>query len=225
MTLTVYPDVEQRSDEWYEQRRGVLTASAIGQLITPTLKVADNDTSRGLTLALAAERISGHVDPTYTNTDMWRGVIEEPIARDAYSTHHAPVHEVGFMLRESDGLRVGCSPDGLVHDDGMIEVKSRQQKKHVKTVLSDAPPPENMAQLQCALWVSGRKWIDYISFCGGMSLWVKRVHPIPAWQYAITAAAQAFEDRAARIITDYQTATAGLPMTERTPNYDDDMVI
>lgn len=218
MTLTIYSDLDQGTDEWLEARRGILTASVIGKLITPTLRVADNDTSRGLLATLVAERIAGHVDPTYVNADMWRGVEEEPFARDAYATHHAPVTEVGFMVREVNGTRVGYSPDGLVGDDGLIEIKSRLGKKHIQTVLDDQPPAENMAQLQCGLWVSGRAWIDYVSFCGGMPLWVKRVTPDPDWQSAIRAAVEKFEADAEKAIAAYRKAVKGLPVMQRPPS-------
>lgn len=219
MTLTIYTELDQGTDEWLEARRGILTASVIGKLITPTLRVADNDTSRGLLATLVAERIAGHVDPAYVNADMWRGVEEEPFARDAYATHHAPVTEVGFMVREVDGTRVGYSPDGLVGDDGLIEIKSRLGKKHIQTVLDDQPPAENMAQLQCGLWVSGRDWIDYVSFCGGMALWVKRVEPDPKWHNVIEAAVEKFETDASSMTARYLDATNGLPLTDRTPTY------
>jgi hypothetical protein len=76
-------------------------------------------------------------------------------------------------------------------------------------------PPENMAQLQAGLLVSGREWIDYISYCGGMPLWVKRVLPDERWFDAITAAVITFEEAAAEMVAAYETATAGMPTTER----------
>lgn len=217
MRLTEYPDVEQRSDEWYEQRRGMVTASVVHNLITAkTLKPANNEVSRGLTASLVAERITGFVDPTYQSDDMFRGVIDEPTARDLYSEHFSPVRECGFMVRKEDGWQLGYSPDGLVGDVGLIEVKSRRQKKQLITVLDDQVPAENMAQLQAGLLVSGRAWIDYVSFCGGMHLWVKRVYPDDRWHQAITAAVIQFEEAAATMINNYRSAVAGLPMTERT---------
>jgi hypothetical protein len=106
MTLHVLPDLEQRSDEWHEQRRGMVTASVVGQLLTPTLKVASNDTSRGVTAALVAERVTGWTEPTYINADMWRGIEHEPIARDKYAeVNGVEVREVGFMVLERDGWR------------------------------------------------------------------------------------------------------------------------
>ena len=218
MTLTILPDLIQGSESWHAARCGMVTASVVGKLITPTLKVADNETSRGLTLSLVAERITGHVDETFMSADMWRGIEDEPIARDLYREHHAPVEEVGLMVRADDdwgGYRIGYSPDGLVGGEGLIECKSRLQKVHLRTILTDEIPAENMAQLQCGLLVSGRAWIDYLSYCGGMPLYVKRVHPDPSWHATIVAAVAKFESNAAAHVFRYREAVRGLPTTER----------
>ena len=225
MSLTVFEHLEQRSEKWHEVRRGILTASVIGQLVTPsTLKVAENDASRALTALLAAERITGHTDPTWQSADMFRGVIEEPIARDLYSEHYAPVKECGFILRDLGVGVLGLSPDGLVGDDGLIEVKSRRQKKQVTTVLSGRVPPENLAQCQAALLVSGRAWLDYLSFSNGMHLWVTRVYPDIKWFEAITAAVAKFEETATRMTSDYLAAVDGFPLAERV-DYDLEVVV
>lgn len=216
MSLTVYTDVTQGTDEWTALRCGIVTASIVGKLITPTLKAADNQTSRGVTLQLVAERITGHVEPTYLSGDMWRGVEDEPIARDLYAVHYAPVEEVGLMVRRfPDGTELGYSPDGLVGDVGLIECKSRLPKIHLQTILEGTVPAENLAQIQAGLLVSGREWCDYLSFCGGMPLYVTRVYPDPSWHEAIYAAVRAFEDRAQEITARYVEATVGLPPTER----------
>lgn len=265
MTLTILPNLEQRTDEWFEQRRGIVTASVVGKLITvrklgaldfdcpacgaseqnpclskrgtePTpiktlhpertpktkttvIEPASNDDSRNLTAALAAERVSGNTDATWVSADMMRGIYDEPYAVDAYAEHFkTPVQTVGFMTREFDGCTLGYSPDGLVGDDGLVEVKSRRQRTHLQTVVNDSVPIENMAQLQAGLLVSGRKWCDYISFCGGMHLYVKRVTPDPRWQKAIAAAVRAFEANARELVSLYSEAVSGMPMTERRDN-------
>ena len=218
MSLKFYRDLIQGTDEWHAALCGMVTASVAGKLLTSTLKVADNDTTRGLTLTLAGERITGNIDPSYLSADMWRGVEDEPIARDLYREHHAPVEEVGLMVRADDdwgGYRIGYSPDGLVGDEGLIECKSRLQKVHLRTILTDEIPAENMAQLQCGLLVSGRAWIDYLSYCGGMPLWTKRVYPDPTWFAAILAAVETFEANVADILARYHEVVAGLPATER----------
>jgi hypothetical protein len=216
MTLTVMPDLIQGTDEWHDQRRGMVTASVVDQLITTkTIQPANNDHSRSLVAQLVAERITGWTDPTYLGDDMLRGIEDEPRAIDVYSEHYAPVTTAGFMVRDDWGFPIGYSPDGLVGDDGLVEVKSRRPKKHLQTIIADEVPAENMAQLQCGLLVSGRQWIDYVSFCGGMPLYVKRTFPDPRWHDAIVAAARALEETAAAIVEKYQAVTAGLPSTER----------
>lgn len=178
------------------------------------ISAAADDYSRALTMTLAAERITGRVVKTFTNSAMERGNLDEPIARGKYSEHHAPVTEVGFMVRTFTGFRIGYSPDGLVGDDGLIEIKSREPKKHLATILADEVPAENMAQCQTGLLVSGREWIDYVSFCGGMPLWTKRVLPDPKWHDAILDTAELFENIALDIMARYHEATDGLPETE-----------
>ena len=263
MTLTVFPDVEQGSPEWFDQRRGLVTASVVGQLISmrklsaidyacpacaapaldpcrskrsdtaiktlhperaefargqnssTVIEPASNDVSRGLTLRLAAERINGWTEPTFTNDDMCRGIECEPIARDLYSQKYAPVTQVGFMVLERDGVRLGYSPDGLVGDDGLLEIKAPRAKGHLTTVLAGNPPIEHMPQIQAGLLVSGRKWLDFISFYGGMHMFVKRVYPDQRWFDAIVRAVRAFEDNCAEIVRLYDEAVVGLHMTER----------
>lgn len=216
MTLHVYEELEQGSEEWLAARCGLVTASIVGQLITSkTLKPANNDTARSLTMTLAAERITGYVEPIRENDDMRRGTLDEPYAREKYNDHHAPVTELGFMVRDFGSYRIGYSPDGLVRDDGLIEIKSRKQKIHLKTILADEVPAENMAQIQTGLLVSEREWCDYVSYCGGMKLWTKRVYPDPKWFDAIREAVSAFELSAALMIQTYYERTEHAPETER----------
>lgn len=220
MSLEIFTELEQGSEEWFAARCGIVTASVVGQLITPkTVKPAVNDYSRGLTATLVAERITGHVEPMQVSQAMLRGQMDEPYARDAYSEHHAPADVVGFMVRDFTLFKIGYSPDGLVGDDGLIEIKSRAQKKHLQTILADEAPLENMAQMQAGLLVSGREWCDYVSFCSGMPLWTKRVLPDERWFEAITDAVASFELAAELMIDKYQAAIDGLPATERLDHF------
>lgn len=217
MTLRILPDLIQGTDEWIEARRGMVTASVVGQLITTkTIKPADNDTSRGLVASLVAERITGYTEPTWMNDDMARGVMHEPIARDKYAeVNRVAVTEVGFIVREEKGWTLGYSPDGLVGDDGLLEIKCPRAKTHLRTVVSGEVPAHYMAQCQAGLLVSGRKWIDFVSFCAGMPLWTKRVLPDEKWQAAIVEAVRGFETAAAQLTSDYLTRAADLPPTDR----------
>ena len=219
MTLTIYDQLEQGTDEWLQARAGILTASTIGQLITAkTIKPAMNDRSRGLCQTLIAERITGHVEPVFPNRAMTRGTLLEPEARRIYAEQTGQdVTEVGFARLDTDTYTLGSSPDGLVDDDGGIEIKSPSAKVHVSTVLSGTIPDYNRAQVQAFLHVTGRAWCDFISYLPGEPLCIIRDHPDPRWQNAIRSAAEQFEETARNATARYETATHGLP---RTPHWD-----
>ena len=218
MSIQIHTDLEQGTEEWLAVRRGMVTASVVGQLVTAkTLKPAANDYSRALTNLLVAERITGWTDPVYVSDDMFRGTVDEPVARDIYAKHYkVDVVEVGFMVRNEVDWRLGYSPDGLVGDDGLIEIKSRKSKKQLATILADEVPPENMAQIQAGLLVSGRQWCDYVSYCAGMPLYVKRVYPDARWHEAIVEAVKEFEATANQMTHVYRLVSKDMHMTERT---------
>lgn len=218
-TLIEHPDVEQRSPEWFQLRNGTVTASVVGKLVTPTLKVADNDTSRTTTRTLVAERITGWSESSPMTSDMWRGVEMEPYARDHYSGLYEQAVEYGYMERQGDGWSLGLSPDGVIRDEGLLEVKCPRAQTHVRTILDDQVPANYIPQLQAALLVSGRDWIDFVSYVSGMPLYCKRVYPDPKWHAAIEAACRAFEDNAIALVADYRARVAGLPTTERIDPY------
>jgi putative phage-type endonuclease len=220
MTLHTYPNLEQGSDAWLEARRGIITASVVGQLVTPsTVKPASNDKSRALIAQLAAERITGTTEPVFVNNDMWRGTLHEPIARDKYAEHHGvEVQQVGFMVRDEWGITLGASPDGLVGDDGGLEIKCPRARTHIQTILSGEVPAHNMAQVQACLLVTGRDWWDFVSFSAGLPLWMKRVTPDPKWRDAIITAATTAEHAIQAMVTRWESATEGLPTTDPIPD-------
>jgi hypothetical protein len=128
----------------------MLTASEFDRILTPTLKIADNPKSRAHLWEMAAQRISGYVEPQYISDAMLRGQEDEILARDEYSKHYAPVQQCGFVTNNTWGFTIGCSPDGLVGDDGLIEIKSRCQKYQVETICSNAMPDDFMLQVQAS---------------------------------------------------------------------------
>lgn len=193
--LKVYEELEQGSDEWLAARCGLLTASEIKLILTPTLKPASNEKERMHLFELLAQRISGFVEPSYVSDDMLRGREDEIEARLVYDKNIAPVREVGFMTNDQWGFTLGYSPDGLVGDDGLIECKSRRQKYQVQTVIDGKMPEDYVLQVQTGLLVSGRKWCDFVSYSGGLPMAVIRVEPDPRVQAAILSAAAAFEER------------------------------
>lgn len=221
--LIVYDDVIQGEDEWHELRRGMITASTIGALITPkTLKVSTAQTGLTKLAEIAAERITARSEEPFWSRDTERGHFYEPYARDEYAKHQGvEVHEVGFMVRHLAGYQIGYSPDGLVNDDGLIEVKSRKQRIQVQHILAGEVPAENMAQLQTGLFVSGRDWIDYCSYSTGMPMMIIRVEPDPKWQQAIADALVYAEAKISEITQQYEDRIQSMPATEYVEQIDD----
>lgn len=204
--MTIYTDLVQGSDEWFEARRGMLTASEMRLILTSTLKVANNEKTRAHVWELLAQRISGFVEPSYVGDDMLRGYEDEIEARRLYSEKIAPVEEVGFVTNDRLGFNIGCSPDGLVGDEGSVEFKSRRQKFQVETIVSGEPPAEHMIQLQTTLLVTERAWIDYGSYSGGLPMVIYRVYPDDDVRAAIIEAAEAFEARLGELHAAYDAA-------------------
>ena len=224
MTLHTYVNIEQGSESWLEARRGIVTASEVHKLLTSKGAVATNQTAREYIAELAAERITGHVEDVYVSRDMELGTLNEPYARDGYAEYKGvQVDEVGFMVREYDGYKLGFSPDGLVSDEGLIEIKSRKPRIQINTILRDGVPNGNMAQIQMGLLVSGRKWCDYVSYSGGLPLWICRVLPDQHWQKNILEAVEQAEKAIQDLVQQFEVATYGLPIMERIDHYGDDL--
>jgi hypothetical protein len=193
--IRYHHDIEQGSEEWHALRCGIPTASEIRLMITQSLKPASNDKERAYLFELLGQRITGYTEPAYIGDNALRGYDDEIEARIRYAEHFATVTECGFVTNDDHGFVIGYSPDGLVDDDGLIECKSRRQKFQVETILSDAVPAEYMLQIQTGLLVTRRKWLDFVSYCAGLPMFIKRVFPDARYQEAIIAAATDFERR------------------------------
>jgi predicted phage-related endonuclease len=215
MTIRTYSDLTQGSEEWHQARCGLLTASEVKLILTPTLKVAANDKTRAHVWELAAQRISNYVEPTYIGDEMLRGHEDEFYARNLYSEKFAPVEEVGFVTNDKWGFTIGCSPDGLVGDDGMIECKSRRQKYQVQTLVEwftkGVAPDDYMLQVQTEMLVTERSWCDLISYSGGLPMVTMRVEANAEIQEAIVNAATAFEERVQEAVTHFHAAEQKIP--------------
>ena len=215
MTTTYHTDLEQGTIEWLKLREGLITASEMNLLLTPTLKQANNAQTRAHLYDLMSQRITGRSEVAWAGWDMERGKMEEVEARAHYSNHYEPVEECGFITCDDLGYTIGFSPDGLVGDDGFIECKSRMPKLQVKTIMehvvgdADCPiPVEYMLQVQTGLLVTGRKWCDFISYSNGLNMWVHRVFPDETYQQAIKDATAATENKIAEMMAEYDLAVS-----------------
>ncbi len=230
MTVTYHRDLIQGTDEWLQQRCGLLCASEMKLIINPPPKpetrikkngepykqrewkvFSEDDKTRAHVFEIAAQRMLQYVEPHYVSDDMLRGHDDEIEARMLYDKHVARVSEVGFITNNRWGFTIGYSPDALVGDDGQIECKSRRQKFQVQTIATDEVPEEFLLQLQTGLLVTEREWIDFVSYSGGQPLYVKRVFPDPAIQAAIVEAAAEFEQRVEDCIRSYRATIAAMP--------------
>lgn len=200
--ITLHLDVMQGTDEWHELRRGIITASEMHRVLTPkTLKPSNSEKSRGYLFEKLTERITKRVDvDTYQSDAMMQGNFNEKLARDRYRDEVAGVEEVGFITRtfndnEIGSFVIGYSPDGLVGDDGAIEVKSRDEHFQVETIIANEMPDDFLLQVHTGLLVADLEWIDFISYCGGLPMLIVRVMRDRTMDAAIIDAARAFYRR------------------------------
>lgn len=212
-------DVEQGSDEWHQVRTGILTASEFRHILTPKLKLADNEKTRQHVYEIAAQIINNYTEPSYIGEAMLRGYSDEIKARDAYSENYDPVEEVGFITRVVDGNTLGYSPDGIgVIGNFGIECKSRIQKHQVQTITDNTVPDEHIIQVQAGIYIAGLDYIDYVSYSGGMPIWVIKSEPIEEYQEAIAESAFKFYEKVNQKIEEYGNRLADAKMiinTER----------
>lgn len=201
MSIKYYPDIEQGSPEWHAIRCGMLTASQMHLILTPSLKTAENDKTRAYMYELLAQRITGYVEPAYISDDMLRGHDDEITALDLYrkNSDDGEFESVGFVTNDEWGFTIGYSPDGLVGDRGLVECKSRRQKYQMRTILDcfskSTIDPDFIIQVQTGLLVTGRGWCDLVSYCGGLPMATVRVFPDKKIMGAIVNAAKAFEEK------------------------------
>lgn len=220
MTITIHTDVEQGSDEWLALRCGIITASEMKLLLTPAkLAIADNDKLRSHLWELLAQRVTKYVEPRYVSDDMLRGTTMEPVAREIYAEKVAnePVTEVGFITNDEWGFTIGYSPDALVGDRGQWECKAPRQKTQIETIVAGEIPIDHLLQNQTGLMVSGRDWLDFSSYCGGMYMPTYRTYPDERVQTAILEASRSFEAKIAEKweVYDRMVEAGRMVMTER----------
>lgn len=204
--ITIFENLIQGDEEWISVRSGILTASVMYKAMTASYNIAHNETAKGLLNELAAQRITGRVEPTPVTAAMQRGHDDEPYARLAYNDNYGAVTEVGFILNTSLGFPFGYSPDGLVGDDGLIEIKSKAPKLHIDILISQKVPDEHILQCQTGLFVSGRSWLDFISYSAGLPMVTLRMERDEDIISSIKAAAIDFDNRLEARVEQYEEA-------------------
>lgn len=164
---------EQGTDEWRRARAGIPTASEFHTVLATGRGGAESKTRRTYMLKLIGERLTGEPAENFTNAHMERGHTMEDEARKAYCLlRDMDVQRVGF-IRNGDA---GASPDSLVSDAGMLEVKTKLPHLQLDVILQNRLPPEHVAQCQGALMIAEREWLDFVSYWPRLPLFHIRVY-------------------------------------------------
>jgi putative phage-type endonuclease len=152
--------IEQGSQEWLALRAGKVTASKVSDVMSAITTAG----YRNYLADLVVERLTGNKTESFTNAAMQWGVDQEPLARAEYEVKTGNfVDQIAFVDHPTI-VNFGCSPDGLVGDDGLIEIKCPNTATHIDYVMQDKVPTKYIPQIQCQLAVTGRKWCDFVSF-------------------------------------------------------------
>lgn len=173
-------DIEQRSEQWFAARCGSLGASQIADAISKSKDgKAFGSTSANLRAKLVVERITGIQEDSFKTAAIQHGIDSEEAARLAYEAHTgAFVTEVGLYKHPAiEGTH--ASPDGLVGDDGLIEIKCPNSATHIDTLKTEKVPTKYLYQMQWQMRCTDRQWCDYVSFDPrlpeNLRLFVKRI--------------------------------------------------
>ncbi len=171
-------EIEQRTDEWFAARLGKVTASKVADVMART-KTGYSASRENYMAQLVVEQITGTRQESFTNSAMQWGTDQEPFARGAYEAATGNmVEEVGFVNHPAIEM-AGASPDGLVGDDGCVEIKCPNTATMIETLLTGTIPQKYFAQMQFQMACTGRAWCDYVVFDPRMpakaQLFIKRV--------------------------------------------------
>jgi len=155
----------QRTAEWYQDRLGHLTASSAFKVLERTAKGKPTAKYEDYLNELVAERLTGLPTEVFVNKDMQWGIEHEEEAKKAYIMRTNPMilENVGFIKHPTVKF-LGASPDGLVDDDGLVEIKCPKTATHIKRLRTGEIPEEYRYQMALQMICTGRKWCDYVDF-------------------------------------------------------------
>lgn len=180
-------NLEQGSGEWLKARLGVVTASEIDALVSPTGKVRTGQGPHSYLCRKVSEKVLGWVPPDAHTWNMEQGNLVESHARGWLAFEYdLDIRQVGFCVSD-DGLS-GCSPDGLIGEDGGVEIKAPTPPVQTEYLLAGELPEKYVLQVQYSLWVTQRKWWIFCSYNLQLSPLFIRVEPDPKIQAAISEA-------------------------------------
>jgi len=192
---------EQGTEEWFRARAGIPTASEFSTVMAKGRGGEDSKTRRTYMLKLAGEIITGEPTEGYTNAHMERGHALEDEGRAAYQFQTGnQMKQVGF-IRNGDK---GCSPDSLIGDNGMLEIKTKLPHLLLDCILKGNFPAEHKAQCQGALWVAEREWIDIAVYWPKLPLFVCRAARDEEYIKMMADAVATFNDELQAVVQQVQ---------------------
>jgi putative phage-type endonuclease len=154
---------EQGTAEWHQMRLGKVTASKIADVMA-TIKTGEAAGRINYRAQLVAERITGNPTESFTNSAMAWGTEHEPMAREAYERARGSIVEQVAFVDHPIIPMTGASPDGLIDDDGLVEIKCPNTATHIDTLLAGKAPAKYIPQMQWQMACTGRQWCDFVSF-------------------------------------------------------------
>lgn len=190
-------DVPQNSPEWHAARAGIPTASEFSTVMASGRGGGESKTRRTYMLKLAGEIVTGEVQEGFSSAHTERGHEMEPDARNMYALMTDAQPELVGFIRNG---QKGGSPDSLIGDSGLLEIKTKLPHLLIDVLLKDEFPPEHKAQCQGNLWVSEREWIDIAVYWPKLPLFIKRAYRDEAYIAKLAAAVDAFNSELAEVV-------------------------
>ena len=179
--MKIIADIEQGSDEWFQLRLGSIGGLGIKKATSKGRGKAESKTRTGYLYQKADEILTGRFIEQYENADMILGTLSEPLSRNAYIWKTDNDVEEVAIIKGSDHKHT--SPDGLVDDDGMVEIKNTNGPNFIQHIVKDKVPPEHLKQINWGLHIAEREWCDFIHACWiyeGAEI-IPRYEDIPIW--------------------------------------------
>ncbi len=198
---------EQGTPDWFNVRKGIPTASEFATVMANGKGGAPSKTRRTYMLKLLGERLTGEPMESFTNEHMERGKKMEEEARLAYSlASDCDLSKIGFVRRND--VIAGASPDSLVDANGLLEIKTKLPHLQLAVLEDDEVPTDHIAQIQGQLWITGREWVDFVSYWPKLPMFTKRVYRDESYISRLMAEVSRFNAELEELQSKYQRVAA-----------------
>lgn len=206
--IEVFDKIEQNSPQWFEIRKGLITASQFKAILAK----GEGKTRKSYMHKLAAEIVTGVPGKSFRCPEFDRGHAMEAEARSFYSyLADMDLQQIGFV---KNGKK-GASPDAFIGDSGLLEIKTQRGDLLIETILKGEFPSEHVAQVQGQLWVTEREWCDIIIYWPAMPPFIRRAYRDSFFISKLTQAVDQFNDELQELVERIKRYTPSIPAQER----------